>query len=132
HVFCSSLSSSSPRCSAPRPPAPEKPPNYRHPFPAGNPAKLGGFLLLFLFLNPEIPPPCWKFQICAVFSPLSVGLCLCGFEFLGLFRREFPCRISSSLPPASSSPASSGSCRKILVSCRLFQVQFIHVIVALC
>ncbi|GKV22337.1 hypothetical protein SLEP1_g32217 [Rubroshorea leprosula] len=35
---------------------PRSPPNYRHPFPAGNPAKLGGFLLLFLFLNLEISP----------------------------------------------------------------------------
>ncbi|GKV34735.1 hypothetical protein SLEP1_g43081 [Rubroshorea leprosula] len=39
------------------------------------------FLVLEHLVNPEIPPLCWKFQICAVFFPLSVGLCLCGCEF---------------------------------------------------
>ncbi|GKV00533.1 hypothetical protein SLEP1_g13208 [Rubroshorea leprosula] len=39
------------------------------------------FLVLEHLVNPKIPPLCWKFQICAVFFPLSVGLCLCGCEF---------------------------------------------------
>ncbi|GKV31069.1 hypothetical protein SLEP1_g39810 [Rubroshorea leprosula] len=104
HVFCSSSSSSSPRCSAPRPSAPEKPPNYRHPFPAGNPAKLGGFLLLFLFLNLEISPSLLQIfgsaLLCSVLLRAAfAGGVLPGFLVCREFLHSSPRRLPSQPDP---------------------------------
>ncbi|GKV46483.1 hypothetical protein SLEP1_g53464 [Rubroshorea leprosula] len=66
-------------------------------FPAGNPAKLGDFSLFSCLRTPVEPR---KSQIRVFLPLLSVG-CYVGVRFLGFFCREFPCRISFSLPSAS-------------------------------
>ncbi|GKV11398.1 hypothetical protein SLEP1_g22661 [Rubroshorea leprosula] len=68
-------------------------------FPAGNPAKLGDFLLLLLFLNPEIFPLLEIPDLLCFFLPCPSGSA--GFESFGLFCREFPLNFLY-MPPAST------------------------------
>ncbi|GKV10836.1 hypothetical protein SLEP1_g22147 [Rubroshorea leprosula] len=63
-------------------------PSHRHPSPAGNTGKAWGFLPIFLFLNPEIPPPFyWKFQICFALSSSPAALA-CGCDFRSFLVRS--------------------------------------------
>ncbi|GKV00525.1 hypothetical protein SLEP1_g13200 [Rubroshorea leprosula] len=79
---------------------PNEPPRHRHPFPAGNPAKLGDspyFLVLERLLNPENPRSVLRLPPSAVRRLQHVGLNFWAFfavsspaEFLLLCRRLLP------------------------------------------
>ncbi|GKV49742.1 hypothetical protein SLEP1_g56476 [Rubroshorea leprosula] len=77
HVFCSSSSSSSPRCSAPRPSAPEKRPQLPLPIFGRKSGKAWGFSPSFLVLEPRnIPLTSADFRICsALLCPSASSFC---------------------------------------------------------
>ncbi|GKV48659.1 hypothetical protein SLEP1_g55460 [Rubroshorea leprosula] len=60
------------------------------------------FLLLFLFLTPEIPPLCWKSRIYSALLPCPLAALACGCDFRSFLNFFFSAAGLPPNPPAAA------------------------------